>query len=89
MRKLLIVLVLFLAGCANDGIQVVQTDNMSITATKLMTIEGCSVYRFYDAGHWIYTTICPSGRSQTSWDERRQAGKTNYTERRTVDTVRD
>lgn len=88
MRKLSILLVLFLVGCAADGIEDVQTGNSSVSATKLMTIEGCNVYRFFDAGHWIYTTICPSGRSQVSWNERRQSGKTSYSVTRTVDTVR-
>lgn len=51
---------LALAGCdANTPVSVQKTDNSQVSVDLLFTVEGCRVYRFLDALHFHYLTICP------------------------------
>jgi uncharacterized lipoprotein len=75
MRAAVIALVL-LAGCGKNPEQS-QRVNASFTVDTLFTKDGCTVYRFYDAGSPRYFTNCsgstsyrvPAGKSQTRPEE--------------------
>lgn len=57
------------AGCANDPISTVSTENPQISYSVLFNRNGCEVGRFKDAGEYVYITICPgAGTSSTSYD---------------------
>lgn len=51
------------AACTAEPISQVPTDNVSITAAHIATIEGCRVYRFRDGGYDRYLTTCPGSVS--------------------------
>jgi hypothetical protein len=77
-----------LTACANEPVSQASTDNPSVEPVMLVTIEGCHVYRFYDAGHYRYTTICPSGRvGRVSSAYSESSGKTTVTRVETIDTA--
>lgn len=51
--------VLFLAlGCAQDPVAKNTTDNPKVPVDLLFTNNGCSVYRFFDAGRYHYYADC-------------------------------
>ncbi|OWT67881.1 hypothetical protein CEY09_14710 [Achromobacter marplatensis] len=52
----LTVLTLALAGCSKDPVSVSSTDNQGIPVAELFTHSGVTVFRFYDAGRWVYFT---------------------------------
>ncbi len=56
--KYLLLAMLVLAGCAKDPVSSSRTDNAEVGLDKLFTHDGCSVYRFYDAGHFHYWADC-------------------------------
>jgi hypothetical protein len=63
---------LLLAGCYNaPESQVSAGAGGGITVKKLFTVDGCTVYRFYDAGSRYFTNCSGS----TQWTERQ--GKTD------------
>jgi len=41
-----------------EGIEVKQTENPEAKVKVLFTVDGCTVYRFLDAGDYIYFTNC-------------------------------
>ncbi|NNH18682.1 DUF4884 domain-containing protein [Bordetella trematum] len=45
-----------IAGCSKDPISVSDTDNVGIQVAKLFTHNGVTVFRFNDAGRWVYFT---------------------------------
>lgn len=47
-----------IAACAKDGKQTVQTDNHNFSVTMLFEVDGCKVYRFNDAGNFLYFANC-------------------------------
>ena len=58
-----------LVGCAQPPKSTIQTDNYNFELGKLFTTDGCTVYRFYDAGHYHYFTKCEnSQRVETTTD---------------------
>lgn len=59
-----------LAGCMPTEGSAVPNTPEDMEVRKILEIEGCSVFRFYDNSAYRYTTICPSGRSHVSWVER-------------------
>jgi hypothetical protein len=63
---------LALVGCAKDPEQRLQTNNSEFELAKLFTHEGCSVYRFSDAGHYRYWADC---RGRISSDYTESCGK--------------
>jgi hypothetical protein len=63
MKYLLLGLIL-LSSCAKDPVSTSQTDNSNVPVALLFTNKECSVYRFYDDGHYHYYTDC-SGTSTT------------------------
>jgi len=51
-----IVLVLALDGCSKTPVSVSSTDNQEIQVAELFTHKGVTVFRFNDAGRWVYFT---------------------------------
>lgn len=84
---ILLALVFSTASCSRRGIAKVETDNPEITPTLLFELDGVKVYRFSDAGEWIYFA---DARGRVEWSELRHRGdKSNTTTRkhRAVETV--
>lgn len=63
--SILIAATLLLAGCANDAVSTAATDNHQVPVDKLFTHEGCTIYRFDDAGHYHYWADCRGSISST------------------------
>jgi hypothetical protein len=70
-------LVLILSACAKGPRETAATDNPEVAVSKMFTHDGCTVYRFSDAGNYVYYAKCEGGQTNTSWD--RSCGK-NCTE---------
>jgi uncharacterized protein YceK len=68
MKKIFLALALLLtlAGCNSKEPESAAQVNVNFTVDKLFTHEGCTVYRFMDAGRERYYTNC-KGSSQ--WEE--------------------
>ena len=66
MKYLIIFSLLFLTAC--DKVQPETTQKVGVDATveKLFTVDGCTVYRFYDSGYKRYFTNC---KGSTQWNE--------------------
>ena len=62
MRKLLLVLLLLAAGCANDPRVVYRTGNSKVDVSLLFSNEGYSIYRFWDAGKFHYYVVPDTDR---------------------------
>lgn len=56
MKRIFVLVALFLAGCANSGISKSKTDNPSIATVDVLftDADGFTVKRFYDAGRFCY-----------------------------------
>lgn len=53
-----IAVLIVLAACAKHPDRSTSTDNVEFTVDTLFTYEGCTVYRFKDAGRNIYYANC-------------------------------
>lgn len=49
-------LALVLGGCSKTPVSVSDTDNQEIQVAELFTHKGVTVFRFNDAGRWVYFT---------------------------------
>jgi len=49
---------LALSGCARDAVETSRTDNPGLLVEKLFEHEGCTMYRFQDAGSYVYYSNC-------------------------------
>lgn len=59
MNKVKYLLVTFsLAACSKSPLSVSVTNNPNFNVEKLFTVEGCSVFRFYDSGKSLYFSNC-------------------------------
>lgn len=55
---------------------------------RLFTHEGCTVYRFGDAGEYRYFTKCDgAASSSSSWSETRPCGKSQCRDAREIPTA--
>lgn len=52
----LILSAITLAGCSKTPVSVSSTDNQEIQVAELFTHKGVTVFRFNDAGRWVYFT---------------------------------
>lgn len=72
-RKLVFGSVLFAIlaiGCAKPAQESSATANAEFRVDKLFTHEGCTAYRFIDAGRYVYYTVCDRGDTlQTEYSE--------------------
>ena len=48
-----------LVACGEDPVSTARTDNPNVAVSKMFEHEGCKVYRFKDAGEYVYYTNCP------------------------------
>jgi hypothetical protein len=83
MKKLLLITALGLTACTNEPESAVKQGEFKVE--RLFTNEGCTAYRFNDAGRYIYYTNC-SGSTQSTHSN--PCGKTTCTETNTVNTYR-
>jgi hypothetical protein len=84
MKKLLIIIgALSLVACEKAPEATVKQGEFVVE--RLFTNEGCTAYRFNDAGHFVYYTNC-SGSTQSTVVK--QCGKTPCNEELNVNTYR-
>lgn len=58
-----------LTACTADAIARAPSSNDGVPLDHLLTTpEGCKVYRFWDAGRYHYTTVCPLRQETTTTD---------------------
>lgn len=64
MKKILFaVAALFLAGCAAEPQEFVQSNNKDVEVYLLTEADGCKIYRFRDSGRYHYFTRCAVNES--------------------------
>ena len=68
-KTLIACLLLALAGCGERPVERTSTNNAAIQVDTLFTKDGCTVYRFEDAGRYRYFVRCDSGHTRTEWTE--------------------
>ena len=73
-KTLIACLLMALAGCGERAVEIRPTDNAAIEVETLFTKDGCTVYRFNDAGR-RYFVRCDSGQTRTEWSESYPCGK--------------
>lgn len=83
MKRLLIISALLLTACGKVPESSVTKGEFNVE--RLFTVDGCTAYRFNDAGRYIYYTNC-AGTTQTTTP--RQCGKTPCPETDNVQTYR-
>lgn len=72
MKTVMILLALLCAGCARQA-ESTSKAGVDFEVETLFTKDGCTVYRFWDAGHRRYFTNCAGTTSYST-----QSGKTSY-----------
>ena len=71
---LILVLTSLTLSCAKDPVSTQKTNNSDVSIGLLFEHDGCRVYRFMDAGEYIYYVTCGHGaEAATSWE--RSCGK--------------
>ena len=65
---------ILLSGCAKQAEQVSSAGVGGIEVARLFTHDGCTVYRFGDAGRFVYFSKC-SEKSEVFWNEVHSCGK--------------
>lgn len=65
-------ILLIVSGCSQPAQSTVRAGN-DFEVGKLFTVDGCTVYRFYDSGHSRYFTNCSGSTNYTT-----SSGKTSY-----------
>jgi len=68
MKTTLLIAAALLMGCGERPVSSSQSNNPRIQVDKLFDHDGCTVYRFDDAGRSRYFTKCAT-TSNTSWTE--------------------
>lgn len=77
MKKILFILLpLLLCGCRKEAQATYSTTNNEIKVDFLFEVDGVRVYRFVDAGHFVYFTN-RSGETESSYTT--YNGKTHTT----------
>lgn len=66
MKYLIIFSFLLLTACDKVQPETVQRAGVDATVEKLFTVDGCTVYRFYDSGYKRYFTNC---KGSVEWRE--------------------
>ena len=54
------------SGCSKEAAETKRTDNENFRVERLFTVDGCTVYRFHDAGDARYFSSCAGA---VSWTE--------------------
>lgn len=66
-RYLWVVFVLCMAGCAGQAETTKRVGDFDVE--RLFDVDGCTVYRFRDAGYYRYFSRCGSRSSGVTWTE--------------------
>lgn len=74
MRYAIFLAALLAAGCGKKELEISPTDNAEVKVERLFDHDGCTVYRFYDAGT-RYFAKCRDGSTRTEWSESYPCGK--------------
>jgi len=79
MKKVLlfISIVLIVIACSKKPLKTEQTENTEFQVELLFIHDGCAVYRFKDAGRYIYYTDC---RGKVEYSYNVSTGKSSHTE---------
>ena len=78
---------LVLAACGNPAEHSTPA-GVGFNVDRLFTHEGCTVYRFSDAGWYRYFTKCAgAASSSTSWSEGRPCGKSQCIDAQEIPTA--
>jgi hypothetical protein len=64
MKKLFLIPLLILAGCATTPMQTLSTNNPELQIDVVGKADGCTIYRFRDAGKNHYFVKCIEGTAQ-------------------------
>lgn len=72
--KYCLISILLLSGCYKDP-EAVEVAGKGYNVGKLFVVDGCSVYRFYDGGRYVYFSSC-TGNTQSY----HQVGKISITD---------
>lgn len=76
-KAALLLSAMLLSGCYNAPEEVTATKN-DYQVGKLFTVDGCSMYRFKDAGNYIYFSNC-RGEVDSSYKRASKNSKTIHT----------
>lgn len=63
-----LVIAFILVSCGHEGVETNKTNNPDMHVTLLFEHDGCKIYRFTDAGEYIYYADC-RGSASVSWNE--------------------
>lgn len=75
MRMLVAAAAVVLAGCGEKPVSTAPTDNAAIKVERLFDHDGCTVYRFYDAGTRYFVKCRDGSSTRTEWSESYPCGK--------------
>lgn len=64
---------LLLVACTEPAEYTASSSNPNVSVEKLLTVYGCTVYRFQDGGYNRYFSNCKSGHSEVTYQ--RNCGK--------------
>lgn len=70
----LVAVVLALSGCTKQAEETTAAGVGEFQVDRLFTVDGCTVYRFEDAGRNRYFSRC-SGSSSVTWQTEEPCGK--------------
>ena len=75
-------------GCLRQASRALNPAGVGFSVDRLFTHEGCTVYRFGDAGEYRYFTKCDgAASSSSSWSETRPCGKSQCRDAREIPTA--
>ena len=64
---MLLVVYLVLVACSKPAESTASSSNGNIPVEKLFDVDGCTVYRFHDAGYNRYFSSCKAGHSEMTY----------------------
>jgi outer membrane biogenesis lipoprotein LolB len=64
-----VIAVALLLACGVPAERSEQTTNQNVRVDRLFTHDGCTVYRFEDAGYFRYFVRCDNGSAHVEWTE--------------------
>ena len=75
-KIILLIALVVLLGCSKPGESKAPVSNGNFDVTRLFTTDGCTLYRFEDAGENRYFSKCISAmKSEVSYDTSHTCGK--------------
>jgi outer membrane biogenesis lipoprotein LolB len=70
MNKLVVALsCLVLVACTEPAESTAASSNPNVSVEKLLTVDGCTVYRFQDGGHSRYFSKCHDAHSEVTYQQ--------------------